>query len=628
MKNYGFSKKITISTCSIITIALTTLSIINYNVVKKQTTSSLQSNLKEQSRTSSNNIAGWLNGKLASIEAVAEYTDKISEGMNIDGLKLIHKAGGYASVYLGSEQGVMVTNDPDEFLPADYDPRVQTWYKDTKSAMSSSFTEPYVDVGTKEILISTSTPIRHNGVFRGVAAGDLSLNYVVDALSDINFDGIGHAYIVSKDGKVLVHNDSSLNGKQISQIYSGGNLAIKPELTEATRGGQDVLVGFFPISGVPSVDWSLAVEIDKNKAYVAMSEIRNLSFIFTPIAILISLIVISLLLNKLTEPLRRLQIAMKDMAQGDGDLTHRLSITSKDEIGQLAESFNTFVTNIHNMMIDLKANSNRMNTIANQMNEISVNSQTEMNKQRRETEQVATAVAEMSSASSEIAFNAQGAAEAARIADQEGEVTNQVVEEAIKSIEGLAHNLDTAEVVISELDHEVAQISTVLEVIKGIAEQTNLLALNAAIEAARAGEQGRGFAVVADEVRNLAGKTQLSTEEINSKITSLQEGAQRAVESMRKSKETSIVSVQKAGEAGQSLTKISEAIARISDMNLQIATASEEQTNVSEEISRNVVNISDATEANFESSNDVVATSTELSDIGNAIEQEVNKFII
>ena len=359
-----------------------------------------------------------------------------------------------------------------------------------------------------------------------------------------------------------------------------------------------------------------------------MSEIRNLSFILTPIAIFLSMVVISLLLGKMTQPLRKLQVAMKDVAQGEGDLTRRLEIESKDEIGQLAESFNSFVHNIHVMMIDFKANSGQMNTIAEVMNQTSQSSQQEMEKQRRETEQVATAVAEMSSASNEIAMNAQGAAEAARDADQEGEVTNKVVEEAIASIQGLATNLDSAETVIAELDQEVAQISTVLEVIKGIAEQTNLLALNAAIEAARAGEQGRGFAVVADEVRNLAGKTQVSTEEINAKITSLQDGAKRAVDTMRQSKETSIVSVQKAGEAGESLAKISEAIARISDMNVQIATASEEQTNVSEEISRNVVNIADSTEATFASSNQIVETSSELSSIGRTIDQEVNKFII
>lgn len=628
MKNLGFSKKIIIATCSIIAVALTSLSVVNYNVVEKQTTASLQSNLKEMSRTSSSNIAGWLNGKLSSIEAVAASTGPISEDMNRNELALIKNAGGYVYVYVGSEQGVMVMDDPNEKLPADYDPRGRPWYTKTKSTMSSSFTEPYVDATSSAVLISTATPIRQNGSFAGVAAGDLSLNYIVETLSEINFNGIGHAYIVSKEGKILVHSDSSLNGKNISEVYSGSNLTIQPELAETNNAGKEVLVGFFPITGVPTVDWSLAVEINKNQAYASMSEIRNLSFILTPIAILLSMIVISVLLGKLTQPLRKLQVAMKDVAQGEGDLTRRLEIESKDEIGQLAESFNSFVHNIHVMMIDFKANSGQMNTIAEVMNQTSQSSQQEMEKQRRETEQVATAVAEMSSASNEIAMNAQGAAEAARDADREGEVTNKVVEEAIASIQGLATNLDSAETVIAELDQEVAQISTVLEVIKGIAEQTNLLALNAAIEAARAGEQGRGFAVVADEVRNLAGKTQVSTEEINAKITSLQDGAKRAVETMRQSKETSIVSVQKAGEAGESLAKISEAIARISDMNVQIATASEEQTNVSEEISRNVVNIADSTEATFASSNQIVETSSELSSIGRTIDQEVNKFII
>ncbi len=359
-----------------------------------------------------------------------------------------------------------------------------------------------------------------------------------------------------------------------------------------------------------------------------MAEIRNLSLLLTPVAVLIAVVLLSLLLVQLTKPLHGLQSAMRDIAEGNGDLTKRIDIKSNDEIGKLAEHFNTFVANIHSMMKVFKSQSGEMTVIASQMNDISSQSKHEMGKQRQETEQVATAVAEMSAAAGQIAVNAQGAAEAAQDADTEGQVINRVVEEAFSSIQGLADNLGEAEQVITELEVEVTDISTVLDVIKGIADQTNLLALNAAIEAARAGEQGRGFAVVADEVRNLAGKTQDSTEEINAKIASLQNGTARAVESMKKSRETSDISVQKAGAAGQSISRISESVSRISEMNIQIATASEEQTNVTEEIARNITNISDATEVTNAAANETVKTSDQLSAIGNQIIKDVDQFVI
>jgi methyl-accepting chemotaxis protein len=522
----------------------------------------------------------------------------------------------------------MVMADPAETVPTDYDPRIRPWYIQAKKLGTGSFTKPYRDVTTGELLISVLAPIKKNAQFVGVATGDLSLDYIAEVLSQVDFSDTGQVFLVSKEGEILVHNNSNMYGKNLRDIYPDHDINLKTDLTHQQRGGKDYLVGYYAIKGVPSLEWYLAVEVDKNKAFGSMDDIRNSSLVLTPIAVIVTIILLSLLLSRLTKPLRELKVAMQDIAEGDADLTQRLQVTTQDELGELAKHFNRFVENIHLMMQDFKVQSEEMTVIAQQMNNISEQSKHEMGQQRQETEQVATAVAEMSAATAEIALNAQGAAAAAHDADEEGIVINQVVEEAIYSIQGLADNLTSAEKDIADLEIEVAGISTVLDVIRGIADQTNLLVLNAAIEAARAGEQGRVFAVVADEVRSLAGKTQESTKEINAKIESLKNGAQRAVESMKKNRTTSDISVQKAGEAGASLGKISESVSRISDMNLQIATASEEQTNVTEEIARNVTNISDSTERTYEGANQTVSTSQQLSGIGENINKEINKFII
>lgn len=302
----------------------------------------------------------------------------------------------------------------------------------------------------------------------------------------------------------------------------------------------------------------------------------------------------------------------------NGDFSGEITVHSSDEIGQVASAAEKLQRDIGELVERINQSVYSVSTAAEEMSHVSDHANRAMMAQRQETDQVATAMNEMTATVHEVSQNAQLAADSASQANNEVNTGQGVVNDAIRAIGTLVQKVEQASDVIHRLETDSVEIGSVLDVIRGIAEQTNLLALNAAIEAARAGEQGRGFAVVADEVRVLAQRTQTSTEEIQSMIERLQSGAQEAVESMNQSRSQADVTRDTAAEAGRVLTSITTAVTNINDMNALIASAAEEQNAVAEEINRNVVNISEAAENTAES---VASTATSSEDLRNVAEE-------
>jgi len=315
-------------------------------------------------------------------------------------------------------------------------------------------------------------------------------------------------------------------------------------------------------------------------------------------------------------PLRRLVQDVKTMsagiAEGRGDLTQRLDPTANDEFGELASSFNAYVESLQHIIQEATRSSTQMSAAAEELSVITNQSQRGGLQQQSEIDQVATAMNEMSATVQEVARNAAVAAEAARKANGDATSGKQVVQETVNAINEVAAEVEAATAVIHKLNADSNQIGTVLDVIRGIAEQTNLLALNAAIEAARAGEQGRGFAVVADEVRTLATRTQDSTREIQKMIEGLQVGTRNAVQVMEHGRSKAQASVHQAASAGESLNSITGVVGTISDMNAQIASAAEQQGAVAEEINRNIVNISQISGQTAAGAGQIASASNEL----------------
>lgn len=328
----------------------------------------------------------------------------------------------------------------------------------------------------------------------------------------------------------------------------------------------------------------------------------------------------------ITQPINTVVVAMKDIAEGEGDLTQRLQVHGQDETAQLAMSFNQFAANIQDLLGQVLESADQISLSAKEMATASSNAEDSIRKQNTETEQISTAVEEMSMSAQEVAQNADLAAEAAHKADEETTQGRNIVTNALESVGKLAEETQAAADVIEKLGTDIQDIGAVIDVIRNVAEQTNLLALNAAIEAARAGEQGRGFAVVADEVRTLASRTQKSTQDIQDKVTTLQQDAQTAVEKMLQNRAIANSTIELTTTAGASLEAITQAVARITEMSNHIARAAEQQSEVANVVSRNIATVSQLAQKTDDSTQHVSQGTKGLNRLATALREHISRF--
>jgi methyl-accepting chemotaxis protein len=465
---------------------------------------------------------------------------------------------------------------------------------------------------------------------QSVAGIGMSIDQVVALIRNYKVGEQGLVYLVNPEGKIQIHPDDTIEaGLSLDNHLKeslGEVLLNKKEVhvVEATHDRHAFLAAKFSYS----LNAYVVVEIPTAEI---MGPINNTSYKLVALNFLVAAALIAIGLwvaMGIARPVSNASGMLNQIATGDADLTKKMPVDTKDEVGKLAQAFNSFTSHLATLIQAVGKSSDDVNHIAGELMHASDATEKNTLNQQQSVDMVAAAINQMGATVQEIAKNANDTADAAQKATNESEQGVQQMNQTVAGINGLFEKMQNASEVTQSLANDVGEISTVLAVIRGISEQTNLLALNAAIEAARAGEQGRGFAVVADEVRTLAQRTQESTEEINKMIQKLQSGAQEAVSAMQAGIETAGDSVENADSTGTSLNNITQAIGSISDLSIQVATATEQQSSVVNELNSHILNIKNMSDNTANEAKTINQKCDELNTSSTQLTGMVNNFKI
>lgn len=513
----------------------------------------------------------------------------------------------------------------------DYDkPGAGDYYLVPKQNGHLTFIEPYLyPIDGKNVLMTSIVePIKQNDKFVGVVGVDVSLDSIGEVLSTIHPYQNGYVSLISNAGNWVVNPDKAKITKAIGdELPAEAASAIKNGTAYEYTDNQDEMHFLVPIKIDPHMaPWSLRVSIPKASLLAEANGVRNTTLMISFLAVAIMLGLIAVILRSLSRPLVNLSSTMQTLSQGEGDLTQRLEVTSSDEIGQTSGAFNQFMDKLRTMFGEVKQHTNTLHRSVDQLAQIGQQVESNARRQADAARASAATIEEMTVSISHIANNAKDAEETAKTSSGIASNVEQLVTSTANEIRTAAHAVDTLSGTLNTLNERSEQISSIVSVISEIADQTNLLALNAAIEAARAGEQGRGFAVVADEVRKLAERTGMATQEIASMITAIQTEMRTATTGMDSANAQINNGVSLSKQASEAIAAIYENSQQVMNKIAEIARSTEEQSVASNDIAQNIEHISAMAQESDQIVQSAIQTTQTISVLAKELGEQVNRF--
>lgn len=600
MRNLGFKKLLLISIIALVVFSVSVSSYVAY-VKQKQTLVELITNgNREYVKNQAEQIESKLNEKVSGLDKVGDqFRNEPIEGQPDDFIALTHLIAG--GMNLNSSVVAFTNGDgywnqtaptwPDHKYEGDITTR--SWYQLGRKSSSAAMTEPYLSSDGDVYWVSI---VRKT--FSGMISVDMQLGFLNEIVKNANEIPGTIAMIINQDKTVLASSIQSVKAGEKSDSYPWLNDVVHASLDntdvifDGSMEGKEKLFFSHQIN-IAGKNWYFVVGLEKDVVFADLASAKQTAITTAVIATSISIVLALIIMKVLYRPILVLKETITGLSRGDGDLTQRIEITTNDDLGQISEGVNAFIANLQSMMLEISQVTEYLNENVDRMKDQSQRTSAILQSHVQETEQVVTAIEEMNSTADSMATDAANTAQLTHKASEASSISKKTVTQAQNNVQELVEDVSAASENVNSMASETDGINTILGVIGDIAEQTNLLALNAAIEAARAGEQGRGFAVVADEVRNLASRTKVSTEEIEAALASLSKGSQSVVDSMDSTKQKCAQTAEGAGEVAQSLDVMTQFVTDINDLSTQIATAAEEQSSVTQELSRNMTAISD-----------------------------------
>ncbi|MGD8101520.1 methyl-accepting chemotaxis protein [Pseudomonas aeruginosa] len=430
IKSLKFSHKILLAAALVVIATFSLFTLYNDSLQRTSIREDLEDYLHEMGEITASNVQNWLSGRILLIENLAQTLARDHSPETTQALLEQPLLGStFLFTYLGQTDGTY-TARPTSDLPADYDPRRRPWYNAATSAGQTTLTEPYMEPAIHELVLTIASPARQGGQPFGVVGGDLSLQTVVKIINSLDFGGMGYAFLVSGDGKILVHPDKDQVMKSLSDVYPRNTPKIGSGFSEAELHGNTRILSFSPVKGLSGLDWYIGISVDKDKAYAMLTKLRTSAIVAALIAVVAIVLLLGMLIRVLMQPLTDMGRAMQDIAQGEGDLTKRLKVTSNDEFGVLAISFNRFVERIHESIREVAGTARQLHDVAQLVVNASNSSMANSDEQSNRTNSVAAAINELGAAAQEIARAGEAGRGFAVVADEVRNLAHRAQESA------------------------------------------------------------------------------------------------------------------------------------------------------------------------------------------------------